>query len=72
VPSTSQYCDTTLEEQNSPLLGNGGKQVPLEMYTHATVEEPVSEQRMSKHETIRVLFEAVFSVYFLQTVGNWQ
>jgi hypothetical protein len=33
------YCDMTPENLNSSLLGNGGKQVPAEMYTQATVEE---------------------------------
>jgi hypothetical protein len=28
------------ERQNSSLLGNNGKQVSAEMYTHATIEEP--------------------------------
>jgi hypothetical protein len=27
------------ENRNSSLLGNGGKHVPAEMYTYATVEE---------------------------------
>jgi hypothetical protein len=27
------------ESQNSSLLGNSGKQVPAEMYTHETIEE---------------------------------
>jgi hypothetical protein len=33
------YCDMTPESLNSSLLGNGGKQVPAEMYTHTTIEE---------------------------------
>jgi hypothetical protein len=27
------------ESRNNSLLGNGSKQVPAEMYTHATIEE---------------------------------
>jgi hypothetical protein len=33
------YCDMKSEGRNSSLLGNSGKQVPAEMYTHAKTEE---------------------------------
>jgi hypothetical protein len=29
----------TPESRNNSLLTNGGKQIPAEMYTHATIEE---------------------------------
>jgi hypothetical protein len=32
------YSDMTPEIRNRSLLSNGGKQVPAEMYTHATIE----------------------------------
>jgi hypothetical protein len=35
----TEYCDMTPESRNSLLLDNGGKQVPVEMYTCATIEE---------------------------------
>jgi hypothetical protein len=43
-----------------------GKQVPAEMNTQATIEEPVSKHRIGKH-TIRVLLKTVFSVRSLQS-----
>jgi hypothetical protein len=43
-----------------------GKQVPAEMNTHA-VEEPVSKQQISKHTTIGVLLETMFSVWSVQS-----
>jgi hypothetical protein len=30
------------ERRDSSLLGNGGKQVPAEMHTHAAIKEPPS------------------------------
>jgi hypothetical protein len=33
------YSDMTPESRNSLLIGNGGKQVTAEMYTHGTIEE---------------------------------
>jgi hypothetical protein len=32
------YCDMTTESRNSSLLDKGGKEVSMEMYTHATIE----------------------------------
>jgi hypothetical protein len=38
MPGTQSYYDKTPESQNSSLLSNGGKRVPEEMYTQATIE----------------------------------
>jgi hypothetical protein len=52
--SEPNYCDVTPESRNSSLLGNGGKQGPAEIFMHATTQEPVSKQRIGKHN--RVIF----------------
>jgi hypothetical protein len=38
-----------------------GKHIPAATNTHATIEEPVSKQRIGKHIIIGVLLETVFS-----------
>jgi hypothetical protein len=58
----------TTESWNSLLLDNGGKQVPAEMYRYATVEEPVSKQRIGKHTTIGVCLETVFAIW---SIAKW-
>jgi hypothetical protein len=57
----------TPESRNSTLLGNGGKQFPAEMNTHATIEEPVCKQRIGEYTTIGVLLETLFSVRSVQS-----
>jgi predicted nucleic acid-binding Zn ribbon protein len=45
----------TPESQKNSLLGNGGKQVPAEKYTHATIKElPASMQRRGKHISVTI------------------
>jgi hypothetical protein len=41
------------------------KQVPEEVNTHATTEEPVSKQWIGKHTTIGVLLETVFPIRYV-------
>jgi hypothetical protein len=53
--------DITPESRNTSLLGNDGKHVPAEMYTHATREEPDSKQRIGKHINGGVVGNDVFS-----------
>jgi hypothetical protein len=38
--------------------------------TDATIEEPVSKQRIGKHTTLRVLLETVLSVQSVQSCYN--
>jgi hypothetical protein len=47
------------------LLGNCSINIPAATNTQATIEEPVSKQRIGKHKKIGVLLEMVF---FLQSV----
>jgi hypothetical protein len=42
------YCDMMPENRNSSLLGNGGKQVPTEIYMQATIEH-IYKQQTGKH-----------------------
>jgi hypothetical protein len=57
----------TPESRNSSLLGNGGKQVPAEINTQATIQEPLSRQRISKYTKIGVLMGTVFSLWSVQS-----
>jgi hypothetical protein len=50
----------TLERRNSSLLGNGGKQVTVEMNTQATIEEPVYKQRIGKHNNRCIVGKDIF------------
>jgi hypothetical protein len=52
----------TPESRNSSLIGNGGKQAAEEINTHATMQEPISTQRISKHIKIGILLGTVFSL----------
>jgi hypothetical protein len=55
------YSHMTHESRNSKLLGNGSVNTFPQKRTRATIEEPVSKQRIGKH-TIGVLLKTVFSV----------
>jgi hypothetical protein len=44
----------TPETRNSSLLGNGGKQVPAEVYTMQKLKNFVSMQRRGKHTNITI------------------
>jgi hypothetical protein len=43
------------------------KHVLTPINTHATVEEPVSKQRIVEHTTIGVLLEVIISVWSMQS-----
>jgi hypothetical protein len=47
-----------------------GKHIPAATNTHATIEDPVFNQRIDKHTAIGVLLETVFSVRFVQNGYN--
>jgi hypothetical protein len=57
--------DMMPEIWNSSLLSNSSKQVPSEMYMHATIE-PIYKQWIGKHRT-GVLVETVFPVRSMQS-----
>jgi hypothetical protein len=44
----------TSESLNSSLLGNGVKQVAVDMYTHNTRRSTVSMQRRGKHPSVKI------------------
>jgi hypothetical protein len=57
----STYSDMTPESRNSSLLGNGGKQVPVEIYKHSSIEELLfSMQRIVKHKNRAIVGNGVF------------
>jgi hypothetical protein len=52
----------TPESQNNSLLGNDSVNTFPRKRTRATIEHPVSKQRIGKHITIGALLETMFSV----------
>jgi hypothetical protein len=57
----------TPESQNNSLLGNGSKQVPVEVYRYATIEELPFLCNGLANTKLGVLLETAFSIRSVQS-----